>query len=371
MNCLSTLFAIAVAFPAPATFQDPDLTPEQLTLLETLLEENVITQAEFDKRTGRDLSPDTSQDPPLTAEQVTLLESLLEDGVLTQEEFDKRVKREPEPVVPALTPEELDLLETLLEEGVITEAEFGKRGGNIAPADPSSDPIPQADLADKKFRVNSGVQVGESSGSRVRGKLFYRDLEYGAFNGSIVHLETGVVLDTPKFRDVPVKRIGLQFDFGEVSGQVFKEDLSGRYDLFGLGISTEQQGIVSGGTGPAPMIFEWDLGLNVAFGDGDAPVYNKDGAQIGEINTGAWYAEVSGRLGAGVAFSPVTVTGGLALSTVRGEFNNDLGTYDFDGSNLGFYVGARSDPNNSKFTAGVDAYFGDINGVAVTVGVSL
>ena len=148
MNCSSALFAILLSLPVPGELQEPDLTPDQLLLLEALLEDEVITQAEFDKRTGRGASSDSSQDPPLTAEQVALLESLLEDGVISQEEFDRRVKPDPEPVapeVPALTADELALLRALLEDGVITEAEFNERGGNNPIAAASGDPVLRTD----------------------------------------------------------------------------------------------------------------------------------------------------------------------------------------------------------------------------------
>ena len=120
------------------------------------------------------------------------------------------------------------------------------------------------------------------------------------------------------------------------------------------------------------MILEWGLGLNVAFGNGDVPYYDtKTGQEIGTVDNGLWYTEVHGKIGAGAAFSPVTLVGGLELSLARGEFNSDLGTGEFDGSNLGLYLGARSELGGDEFVASVDAYLGDISGVAVTVGLSL
>ena len=73
MKYLHLLLSVAVILPATATSQDSGPTPDQLSLLETLLEERVITQAEFDKRVGRNAATDTSQDSGLTAEQLSLL----------------------------------------------------------------------------------------------------------------------------------------------------------------------------------------------------------------------------------------------------------------------------------------------------------
>jgi len=364
MNCSSALFAILLSLPVPGGLQEPDLTPDQLLLLEALLEDEVITQAEFDRRTGRGASSDTSQDPPLTAEQVALLESLLEDGVISQEEFDRRVKPEPEPVAPegpALTADELALLRALLEDGVITEAEFNERGGNNPIAAASGDSV---------LRTDTEGVGGRSSGAPVRLRLLYRDLEYGSFDSDLID-GLGFVVGAVEVPDVSVERVGLQFDLGEVSCQAYKEDLLGIYDLVGLGVGTEQQEVLGGGGGPAAMVLEWGVGLNVAFGNGDVPLYNEFGQEVGTVDQGLWYTEVHGKIGAGVAFSPVTLVSGLELSLARGEFNSDLGTGEFDGSNLGLYLGARSELGGDEFVASVDAYLGDISGVAVTVGLSL
>ena len=118
-----------------------------------------------------------------------------------------------------------------------------------------------------------------------------------------------------------VERVGLQVDLGEVSCQAYKEDLLGIYDLIGLGVGTEQQEVLGGGGSSAAMILEWGLGLNVAFGNGDVPYYDtKTGQEIGTVDNGLWYTEVHGKIGAGAAFSPVTLVGGLELSLARGTW---------------------------------------------------
>lgn len=197
--------------------------------------------------------------------------------------------------------------------------------------------------------------------------LYYSDVELGSIDSDVT-VSGGGTIGTVEIRDVDRQRIGAQFGFGDGYFRLYSEDFLDTFDLFGLGIGARGTHPISGRPDETQFLFEYEAAVDVSIGDGDVPIVDGSGHVIGSINEDVWYADFEGKLGAGAGFHHVTVTGGLAFSFLFGTYDSDFSEGDFDGTNLGFYVGAGYRPVDLPITARIDGHLGDISGIALTVG---
>ncbi len=163
---------------------------------------------------------------------------------------------------------------------------------------------------------------------------------------------------TTRFRDLQRLRRGLEIAYGPAFFRVYGEEYGDELlDGFGFGgglRSTHALGDF--GSGVTPLL-DYQVGMEVGFFDWD------------DLNAAGVALDFAGRLGAGIGYRSLTLTGGLAASYVGGEIADPFsGTIEMESANLGAYVGAGFTPPDAGLRARIDAFFGDVQGVVVTLG---
>ncbi len=371
MKSLAFLFAFAFVFVGSVTAQDPDLSEGERKLLEPLLEEGVISQADFDKR----VKAAESQDAELSEEQVELLESLLKDGVISQAEFDERTGRRSLPADDEVSDSERRVLEDLLKGGVITQEQFNNLVDGV-----EIDSVMEKDDIAPPLSVNDGQDVVSQKGFG----FFLSKVELGELDATFTYDGFLIGPDSFTYKDVERKRTGVQYMFGDGSRggvlRAFTEELSHSafnfpLDGYGLGVFGWSQTPTGGMSEDSSTFFELMGGIDFTFGAGkeDIDFYDPWGSFLFSApdDWAVNYYDIHARAGIGTfADEDLSISGGLNLSMVEGDLQqglDGLGNVDtsFSATNYGFYVGAQVGPG-VRF----DLLFGDIVGFAFSVGTS-
>jgi hypothetical protein len=176
--------------------------------------------------------------------------------------------------------------------------------------------------------------------------------------------------------DVDRRRAGVRSRFGieEISGQL--SIWGERYEPFDefrlIGFEMAAAGTPHVDRfGDVSLVFDYSVGISFAGGDGDVAFVDSTTGQVFEVDGDIAYVGEQIRFGAGVDVFGVIMTAGVIADYMQGTIDVDVhDNMDFDADNYGGFVSlAFAGDERVPLFARVQAYFGDVRGVAFELGV--
>lgn len=193
---------------------------------------------------------------------------------------------------------------------------------------------------------------GATTHSGFSVSLYYSDVE-------LEELDAGPVT----FGEVPRERIGVQLGWGPGYLRVYEETvdapvLGTEFDGFGFGLGV-QGAYVTHSNAHASYLLDYELSVDLGF-------LEEDVADAEALNL-----SVEGKFGPGFAKDWFRASAGLAACLTTGTIEvPGFDDIDTDSQNFGFYASVGYRCADVPVIARVDAHFGDIGGLAFTLGYS-
>lgn len=188
----------------------------------------------------------------------------------------------------------------------------------------------------------------ETKTPRFSVSLYYADVEFDE-----VELEDSSASAT--LSGVSRERVGVQVGFEEGYARIYREEI-GDFEGFGIGVGA-QGGYVPKPSDRTAFLIDYDVSVDLGF-------LEVDEADLEMLNLA-----IEGKVGAGVAIESFHAAAGLAGSFITGTIEaSGFEDVDLESQNFGLYVGFGFQPLDIPVKARFDLHFGDIEGVALSIG---